>query len=234
MTATARVLMMAALVLAAVGSAQAAEVKITPDRSYVLVEHEGRVVRIQRIQDLNHKITGSFARTSRKCPPFCIQPMHPAPGIETIGELELIDFMEHKLPDHEGYLIDARLPSWHRKGTIPGSINIPFTTFEKQPDDLEVIEALELLGARQREGGNLAESLRGWLAGGQMTDYWDFTDAKPVVLWCNGPWCGQSPRAIRALLKLGYPADKIKYYRGGMQMWQLFGLTTVVPGKAED
>jgi len=51
------------------------------------------------------------------------------------------------------------------------------------------------------------------------------------VLWCNGPACGQSPRAIRGLLKVGYPADRIYYYRGGMQMWQLWGLTTVIPGE---
>jgi rhodanese-related sulfurtransferase len=62
-----------------------------------------------------------------------------------------------------------------------------------------------------------------------LTDSWDFTDAKTLVIWCNGPACGQSPRAIEGLLKAGYPADKILYYRGGMQMWQLWGLTTVVP-----
>jgi rhodanese-related sulfurtransferase len=49
------------------------------------------------------------------------------------------------------------------------------------------------------------------------------------LLWCNGPWCGQSPRAIRALISLGYPAEKLYYYRGGMQMWQSLGLTTVLP-----
>ena len=58
---------------------------------------------------------------------------------------------------------------------------------------------------------------------------WDFSAAKDLVIWCNGPACGQSPRAIRGLLELGYPGDKISYYRGGMQMWQLWGLTTVVP-----
>jgi rhodanese-related sulfurtransferase len=29
------------------------------------------------------------------------------------------------------------------------------------------------------------------------------------------------------LLKYGYPADKIKWYRGGMQNWTALGLTTV-------
>jgi hypothetical protein len=36
-----------------------------------------------------------------------------------------------------------------------------------------------------------------------------------------------SPELIWALLDYGYPAHKIKYYRGGMQAWQLLGLTTV-------
>ena len=46
-----------------------------------------------------------------------------------------------------------------------------------------------------------------------------------VALFCNGPWCGQSPTAIRRMIDAGYPADKIAYYRGGMQVWRLLGLT---------
>lgn len=57
----------------------------------------------------------------------------------------------------------------------------------------------------------------------------DFSRAKDLLLWCNGPWCDQSPRAIKGLLRVGYPPHKICYYRGGMQMWMLMGLTTVVP-----
>ena len=58
----------------------------------------------------------------------------------------------------------------------------------------------------------------------------DFSKAKTLVLFCNGMWCGQSPNNIKSLLKMGYPADKIKWYRGGMQDWEVLGLTTV-PGK---
>jgi ribosome-associated protein len=47
------------------------------------------------------------------------------------------------------------------------------------------------------------------------------------VLYCNGIWCGQSPTNIRQLLSLGYPAHKLKWYRGGMQSWKALGLTTV-------
>ena len=52
---------------------------------------------------------------------------------------------------------------------------------------------------------------------------------RPTVFFCNGPQCPQSPRAIRALLDGGYPADKILYYRGGMHDWVSLGLPTV-PG----
>ena len=91
---------------------------------------------------------------------------------------------------------------------------------------------LESFGAKQRDEVNpvlrVVETL-GFMDGDMKTDSWDFSQAKDVLLWCNGPWCGQSPRAIKALLALGYPADKIYYYRGGMQMWQSLGLTTIKP-----
>ena len=57
----------------------------------------------------------------------------------------------------------------------------------------------------------------------------NYTNAKTLVMFCNGIWCGQSPNNILNLLKFGYPAHKIKWYRGGMQDWEILGLTTV-PG----
>jgi rhodanese-related sulfurtransferase len=58
---------------------------------------------------------------------------------------------------------------------------------------------------------------------------WNFENAKTLVLYCNGPWCGQSPTNVKQLLALGYPAHKLKWYRGGMQVWKILGLTTVPP-----
>ena len=55
----------------------------------------------------------------------------------------------------------------------------------------------------------------------------DFSKAKTLVMFCNGMWCGQSPNNIKSLLKMGYPANKIKWYRGGMQDWEVLGLSTV-------
>jgi len=153
-------------------------------------------------------------------------------GVETVGEVEVLEFMETKLRDGDGMLIDARTPQWYKRGTIPGSVNYPFTMLSKGVDDPEMDAALESFGAKRRVAvGAVKRQLEelGFFEGGQKTEKWDFSTAKELVLWCNGPACGQSPRAIKGLLDVGYPPQKLKYYRGGMQIWQLFGLTTVVP-----
>lgn len=221
------------LLSAVVGTGFAMEVKLTPTQGHVEVIHDGDVVKVQRIQDQNHQLNGGFAKTSRKCPPFCIQPMLVAPGVRTVGELDIFGFMEKQLLDGTGLIVDARTSAWHMRGTIPGSINIPFTTFKLDAHESQLIEAMKKLGVRPRGKVNgLARNLEkiGLLSDDLRNDDWDFEGAKELILWCNGPWCGQSPRAINLLIKLGYPAEKLYYYRGGMQMWQLFGLTTVIPG----
>ena len=210
--------LMALTLLLLVSQAQAVEVKLTPDKDFVEVIHQGKLVKIERIQDQDHTLQGGFAKTSRKCPPFCIQPMAAAEGVTTIGQT--------------GIILDARTPAWWKRGTIPGSINIPFTVFTKDSEDLELIEAMERLGAKKRdEVGGFTRTIEqiGLMGGDLKNDTWDFTNAKKLVLWCNGMWCGQSPRAIKGLLDQGYPAKKLFYYRGGMQAWQSLGLTVTLP-----
>jgi rhodanese-related sulfurtransferase len=220
--------------------AMAIDVKLTDYLAYVDVEHAGKQVRIQRIQDQENVLTDGFAKTSRKCPPFCIQPMSVAPGVTTVGEAEIFRFMDHQLAAGTGMIVDARTPTWHAKGTIPGSVNIPFTQLAGGDDDPETIAALEKIGGvRRGEVGWMTRSLERLLAAlglfdaHMKTDKWDFSNAKDLIFWCNGPWCGQSPRAIKALLGHGFPAEKVAYYRGGMQMWKILGLTVVVPDEKE-
>ena len=196
--------------LPVVGVADNRPVRITADLPYVVVEHRGVPVRIERIQDTENRLVDDFAKTSRPCPPFCIHPIKAAPGVATIGELELLDFLQDEVARGEGLLIDARMPDWYEAETIPGSINIPFVIFTTPSKKRERI--LELLGAKRLEDGRF-----------------DFSAARKLALFCNGPWCDQSPRAIKGLLETGYPRGKLLYYRGGMQMWKLFGLTTVLP-----
>lgn len=218
------------------GSVNARDVQLTEDLPFTEVRHNGKTVLVERVQDTEHTLTGGFTKTSRMCPPFCIQPVNVAAGVTTVGEVEVFDFMSNEVFNGRGIIVDARTPSWYRKGTIPGSINVPFTVFEADDNDPALRAAMKKIRAKPRNDvGTATRTIEMGLASmglfnaDRKTDNWDFSYAKDVLLWCNGPWCGQSPRAIRALLAKGFPAEKIYYYRGGMQMWQILGLTVVLP-----
>ncbi len=201
--------------LAAGSSLRAAEVNITPEIESVPVRHGDQEVTVMRNQNQKNTVNPAFAKTSRKCPPFCIQPASLAPGVETIAEVEMLDFLSRMSQGDDSILvIDSRTPAWVAKGTIPGAVNIPWTSLNpaKGADPISIGEILEEpFGARNLEG------------------LWDYRDARTLVMFCNGMWCGQSPNNIMNLLGFGYPAHKIKWYRGGMQNWEILGLTTVKP-----
>ena len=194
---------------------QAAEVNISPEVESVAVKHGNSQVKIMRNQNQKNTVNPAFAKTSRKCPPFCIQPSTLAPGVETIAELEVLDYLKRVSDgDDSIVVIDSRTPAWVAKGTIPGSINIPWTDLNpaKGADPISIGEILE--------GRFNAQNLEG---------LWDYRNARTLVMFCNGMWCGQSPNNIKNLLGFGYPAHKIKWYRGGMQNWEILGLTTAKP-----
>ncbi len=188
-----------AMAALATGAGAETVVGITKDMPTTTVETQSGPVEIGRIQDGENEVTGEWARTSRPCPEFCIQPIALAEGVSTIGELELIDLLQ----DPDAVVVDSRTPDWFEGGTIPGAINIPYTY---------VLDELGRLGCEPDFEG------------------WDCAGAKRVALFCNGIWCGQSPTAIRNMLEAGFPADKISYYRGGMQVWRLLGLTVAGGG----
>jgi rhodanese-related sulfurtransferase len=48
-------------------------------------------------------------------------------------------------------------------------------------------------------------------------------------MFCNGAWCGQSPESMKYLVEIGYPEEKMKWYRGGIQAWLSLGLPVVKP-----
>lgn len=112
-----------ALGLSLSGMASAADLAVGITRSMEKFEGtvNGKPVEIVRNQDQGNVVTPAFAKTSRKCPPFCIQPMDLAPGVETIGELEVIEYVKRMSEgDDSILLIDSRTPDWVSKGTIPG------------------------------------------------------------------------------------------------------------------
>ncbi|WP_323779661.1 rhodanese-like domain-containing protein [Thalassovita sp.] len=98
-------------------------VNITRDTASVTIPLTDGTAEIRRIGDNDHRIDDDWGRTSRACPPFCIQPQSPAPGVTTIGELELIALLQ----DPEVVVMDSRTPEWFEGGSIPGAINVPYT-----------------------------------------------------------------------------------------------------------
>lgn len=210
------------LLMAAV-SAIGAENKIAPMIESVDVTHDGETVTITRGHDRNATLPEIFQKTERGCPPFCVQPMVAVPGVDTVGELEVLDYL-HRI--HQGdesvMVIDSRTPDWVMRGTIPGSVNVPWTkintdsagTFETPAEADTLVHILaDEFGANQDP----------------ETGEWNFDDAKTLVLFCNGIWCPQSTANLKTLVEYGYPVHKLKWYRGGMQDWVSVGLTSAKP-----
>lgn len=178
------------------GTAVAEPVNITKDLASVTVQTASGTVEITRNQDTTAVIEGDFARIARPCPEFCIQPMTPAEGVRTVGELEVLEALQ----DPGVVVVDGRVrPDWE-KGTIPGAISMPYT---------EMADRLHELGCEEDFDGYIC----------------DTENVPTLVMFCNGPWCGQSPEAIRRIIEAGYPVEKITYYRWGMQGWRMLGLT---------
>ncbi|KAF0117323.1 MAG: rhodanese [Rhodospirillaceae bacterium] len=190
------VLATAAIAVATAFPAWSQEVRITPDMAEATIQTADGPVVIKRDQNVNATIDPEFAKTSRTCPPFCIQPHTVTSSVATVAELEVIALLK----EGKGVLVDARTQDFYLRGTIPGAISIPYT---------EIASHLDKLGCTK--------------AG----EKWECGGAKTTALFCNGPWCGQSPAAIKAMLAVGFPAERILYYRDGMQAWKSLGLTTV-------
>ena len=139
-----------------------------------------------------------------------LSPMHMAEGIESYGELEVLNFIKEMATNKELILVDSRGSDWYEYDTIPGATNYWFSMVKnpkKYPDEFEFM--LDELQVTKKKDGS-----------------YDFSKAKTMLLFCNGPWCGQSPAAIRGYLKIGYPVEKMKWYRGGMHVWKSLSMTS--------
>ncbi len=102
--------------------------------------------------------------------------------------------------DSDFIIIDMRYPKRYFAETIPTAINIPYNEVSFRLDELGCEQADNQLNCDQ---------------------------AKNIIGFCNGPVCPQSPIAMRAMIKKGFPAEKIHYYRGGILDWTALGFTTV-------
>ena len=133
------------------------------------------VAGISRNADNGNLVDPAFAKTSRPCPPFCIQPTEPfAPAaVETVTELDVI----HAARDSAGgdasvLVVDARTPGWVKKGTIPHSVNVPFTKLNSK--------------ALAKDPMAVVDILTGTFGVVDMDGVLNYDGAKTLYLFCNG------------------------------------------------
>jgi len=200
-----RVIALLLVYVVSIYAGQFDKVKITPEMSYIYVYHKGKAVKVHRIQNTKNKLTGEYASTYR--PNQDIQPIKMHKDIQTIGEVELLHFMKNRVNKKKGLLVDLRPKKAYKKESIPSAVNIP-SKIKNNKGKVEKI--LKVLGAKRLADGSL-----------------DTKRVMDVAFYCNGLWCDKSSEFIKTFLELGYPADKMLYYRGGFQMWKILGFTTV-------
>lgn len=185
---------------------EASQVNLTPSLSSIDITVNKKKIHISRIQDINHKLDNNYSLTSRLSPPFEIQAYTVIEGVKTVSELDVFTFIQKDLKKGS-LLIDARLAYWFSQSSIPTAINIPFTSL----GDKNNTKLLKKFGITKKD-----KKLY-------------FKKAKKILVFDNGPWCPQASNAIRTLVKMGYPKEKILYYRGGMQYWSILGLKYAYP-----
>jgi rhodanese-related sulfurtransferase len=144
-----------------------------------------------------------------------VQAMKIDDEIVTVGEIEVLKFLQLLDFEPEKYIIvDARNEEWFQQMAIPHAVNIPYLNikyYEDFPDEID--KNMALLNVKKDKKGTL-----------------DFSEAKEVIVYCNGSWCPQSVKMIKALAAMGYPKKKLFWYRGGLQDWIGAGFT-VMKGK---
>ena len=191
-------------------------------------EDKSKNIIIQRKQDpkclelgINYDTVFSGDMANKEVPSQCkkifvttlgtIQPIQML-DIKTVAELEVLDLIKKSISKPNNYvLIDSRRSNWYENSTIPTAVNLPYNTIsydEDFPEDFQKV--LDTLNIKKTQDGQF-----------------DFSQAKEAILFCNGNWCVQSPRAIKELLSIGYPKKKLMWYRGGLQDWYILGFSTI-------
>ncbi len=165
----------------------------------------GEQILISRDTDNAAHYAAAFAGVNGTCGAPCIAPMKVAANVPTLGETEVLSFLVDEVANSTGLLIDARMPQDRAQGFIPGSVNLPYATLDS--GTAFVTEIFTALGARTLNGA------------------FSFADAQSLLVYDTGPSTDDAGRLVKNLLAAGYPAEKIKYYRGGMQVWAVLGFS---------
>ena len=154
---------------------------------------------------------GDLARLSEiaarapECTQICVAAQTVRDDIPTITERDVIAFIETDVANGNGLLLDSRAPEVRATGAIATSVNLPAAVLA--PENPYLNQILVAMGARS------------------FNDVLNFADALPVVVYDDGPLSQDAQTMIRNLIEVGYPTDKIKYYRGGLLVWTALGLS---------
>jgi rhodanese-related sulfurtransferase len=140
-----------------------------------------------------------------------IQPFYINERIKTFGELEVLYFIYSKSSQQRDkyILVDSRTSAWFNSKTIPSSVNIPYEDLKYDEDfEDDFYKAYKNLGVKVTDKNKF-----------------DFSNAKTAVFFCNGAWCPISTKSINYLLSIGYPENKMIWYRGGIARWESLSLS---------
>ena len=183
-------------------SALAAQEYLTEARASFIFN--GERVKISRGDtDIARYVTRFAAKGDCGAP--CIAPMQVAQGVRTLDETQVLEFLVEEVAGNKGLMVDARMPEDRSQGYIPGTVSLPHATLA--PDNTFSKDILRALGAREFQG------------------VFNFADARQLLIYDNGPSTNDAGNLIGHLLVHGYPAEKIRYYRGGMQVWAVLGFS---------
>lgn len=165
----------------------------------------GERIKISRDNPQAAQFAMRFATAPGGCGAPCIAPMQVARGVPTLDETAVLAFLVEQVAGNVGLMVDARLPQDRAMGFIPGTVSLPHATVAETNSFRDDI--LKALGARAFEG------------------VYNFADARELLIYDHGPSSDDAGHLVRNLLAAGYPIDKIKYYRGGMQVWSVLGFS---------
>jgi len=163
----------------------------------------GAQITIDRMNRQAPNYAAGFTSTDSTCAAACIAPMKVADGVSTIDEQQVLAFLVEVVANNQGLLVDARGLGDRSRGFIPGSVSLPAATLDPQGSYWPNV--VMALGAAEQDGG------------------YGFDQARDLLVYDKGPSSDDAGTLVRHLLEIGYPAEKITYYRGGMQMWSVLG-----------
>ena len=177
---------------------------VEPKNQHINITRELKSVNVKH-KGKELTIVRNISNNKKSCPPFCIQPMN-IKGVKTLGELETLEFIKSLNDKGNSIVLDIRESKYYREGTIPGALNLPLDML--QADSKYFNDVITILGIKK------------------VDKKWQFKEVLDLLIFDDGITDNKASKAIKSLLKLSYPSDKIFYYRGGFSSWKNLGLTS--------